>query len=316
MEKQEEASHKRDNLGANYMKWNYDDIALFISIANNGSFSAAARQLNIPSSTVSRRLAQLEEALNVRLLERSSRKMKLTSAGQQLLDGAEQSVLTIREQTEALVRSQQNIEGHIHLSAPVFMAQEVLSEWLSDFALKHPSIRIQFSLDNELQDLIEEGIDLAVRIGPLRDSNYIAQFLGSSSYWLCASPKFLAKQEQTTTEQLLALPFVNFKRKHELHIKNNTGFSERLGTHTLYSSNDITVLRQAAIKGLGLCCLPDFAVNKYVAKGELVRLLSEYSIEPIRDIYAVYPSRKQQSLSTRLLIDYLKERYRSCQPIL
>ncbi|MCU7934340.1 MAG: LysR family transcriptional regulator [Candidatus Thiodiazotropha sp. (ex Dulcina madagascariensis)] len=293
------------------MMWRLDDIEIFVSVVEQGSFVQAAKRLNAPTSTVSRRISELEAALDIKLIERTSRKLHVTEKGQELFDHALHHVKEIRQQGNMLMNSRDQLRGKITITVPTFLGNAVLAPWLFEFLAKHSDIELNIKLSNHFEDLIDEGIDLAIRIGPLNDSQFIAQFLCSTEYRLCASPEYLQQNPSIETvddllrHDVMLLPHQNMTLDL-MNVRTHETYS--LSTSSRMNCNDIEMMRQAAVNGVSIACLPHLSVQKLVSSGELVTLLDEYEISPSRDIYTVYPSRKHLSAKTRLLINFLKEK--------
>ncbi len=175
----------------------------------------------------------------------------------------------------------------------------------------HSIIKLDIKLSNRFEDLIDESIDLALRIGPLNDSQFIAQFLCRVDYKLFASPSYLQQNPKIEAVNDLAqheVILLPHQQKCLDLVNVDTRESCTLSTSSRMSCDDIEIMRQAALSGMVISCLPYLSIEKSVSTGKLVTLLDEYEILPRRDIYALYPSRKHLSAKTRLLINFLKEK--------
>lgn len=291
---------------------NYDNISIFIEVIKQGSFIEASKQLNMPSSTVSRRVSELESALQVRLLERNSRKIHLTKKGAFLFEQCAAPLQLVSQKVQELTAQRNEAKGGLKVTAPVLLGNEILNEWFCDFLKINQKIALDIHLSNQYQDILGEDIDVAIRIGPLKDSQFIAQYLFSAQFVMYASKSYL----QDTTKHIKSIDdwskqSLLLLKQHEKSIelvhrvskeKTQINFKPRI------CSNDIAVIRQGAINGLGIAYLPNFCVKAQIKSGELVEISSDYQYPIKRDIYAVYPSKKHLSHNTRLFLDYIKQR--------
>jgi len=291
--------------------WRLDDIGIFVCVVEEGSFVGAAKRLDIPTSTVSRRLSELEAAVGTRLIERTSRRLHVTEKGQQLYENCLPHVKEVKQQVQLLTRSLNQVSGRIVVTAPTFLGNAVLGPWLCAFLKDYPELELDLKLTNKIEDLIEEGIDLAIRIGPLSDSQFIAKFLCTSVFCLYASPNYLKSN--------LAIDHPTDLANHHVMLMSHQGPTLELVNKTTeehfsllidsrMKCNEIEMIRQAALNDLGIASLPYLSVQKHLASGRLVQVLPEYTLTMSRGIYAVYPSRKHLAAKTRLLVDYLKRK--------
>lgn len=288
--------------------WRLDDIAVFVAVVEHASFVRAAAHLQMPTSTVSRRITELESALQIQLLERTSRRLHVTERGQQLFDQCYPLVKDMRLQVETLAKHRDELTGKITLTAPNFLANSVLAAQLFGFLHAYPEIELELKLSNRLEDLIDEGIDLAIRIGPLRDSQFVAQHLFTSEYGLYAHRQYLQSHSPILRPADLADHDVMTltHQKTQLTLRDKNKHEQTITTHSRIKCNDIETARQAALNGVSIACLPIVNTSESTDMKGLVRVLEQYTITPSRDVFAVYPSRKHLSTKTRILIDFLK----------
>ena len=283
----------------------WQGVVEFVTVADTNGFTAAANKLSTSVAQVSRRVAALEQHLGVKLLNRTTRKITLTEAGQlyfqqckHLIDGLELAEL-------AVTQMQSSPQGIIKVTAPVTYGEQQLSPLFNAFLEQYPKVNLDITLTNQTLDLIESGIDVAIRLGRLQNSNLIAKRLASRQLHVCASKAYLSKfgQPHTLAElnnhQCLVGTISNWRfRQNEQEksvkvsgrIKCNSGFA----------------LHQAAKKGLGLVQLPDYYVKHDMESGELVEVLSQYR-DKQEGIWALYPENRQLSTKVRLFIDFLAE---------
>lgn len=291
--------------------WRLDDIGIFVSVVEEGSFVRAAKRLDIPTSTVSRRLSELEAALGTALIERTSRKIHVTEQGQQLYEQCVPHVKEVKQQVQLLTRSLNQVSGKIVLTAPTYLGNAILAPWLCAFLKEYPDLELDLKLSNKVEDLLEEGIDLAIRIGPLSDSQFIAQFLCTSESRLYASPDYLKNHLSIDHPADLANHHVMLMSQQGTILELVNKMTEEhfsLLIDSRIKCNEIEMIRQAALNDLGIASLPHMSVQKHLSSGRLLQVLPGYALTSSRGIYAVYPSRKHLAIKTRLLVDYLKNK--------
>lgn len=285
-----------------------EDMQLFVSVLECGSFTAAADALGLSKQFVSRRVAALEARLGVRLINRSTRKLNATVLGQSYFERAQRILQDVAE-TDMLVSEQgASPRGALRLSAPMSFGTLHLSTLLPDFMRLYPDVSIELDLSDRTVDLLGEGYDMAIRIGALADSTLIARQLAAMDMVTCASPAYLAAHPAPQTPVDL--------RQHECmlygHIKTVEwrywvdGRSQAVAVQGRYRVNNGELVRDAAIAGLGLTMLPAFIVGEALARGDLVTVLDSYQL-PTTKVYAVYPQHRQSSLLVQFLVDYLRD---------
>ena len=214
----------------------------------------------------------------------------------------------MRHQVDTLTKSRDQLTGKISVTAPIYLGNAILSPWLCEFLAQHQDLELELKLSNRIEDLIDEGIDLAIRIGPLRDSQIVAQYLFTAYYGLYASRTYLKNHKPITSPEDLRSHdvLVMAHQNAKLILVDTEGREQTINTTTRMKCGDIDMARQTAINGLSIACLPRLGTQT-LKKDGLVSVLDQYEIIPVRDVYAVYPSRKHLSAKTRLLIDFLKE---------
>ncbi|MDF2155842.1 LysR family transcriptional regulator [Vibrio sp. CAU 1672] len=285
---------------------NWEGVSEFVAVAETNSFTTAANKLNTSVAQVSRRVSALEERLAVKLLHRTTRKVSLTEAGQLYYQQCKPLVEGLDLAELAVTQMQAEPKGLLRVTAPVTYGEMNLAPLLHQFLDKYSQVNLDFILTNQKLDLIEQGVDVAIRLGRLQDSSLIAKRLASRQLFVCASPAYLQRcgEPHTLSElshhQCLAgtADYWHFKQQKELkslrisgRIKCNSGFA----------------LVDAAKRGLGLVQLPDYYVQDALATGELVEVLSDYRAER-EGIWALYPPNRNLSPKVRLLIDFLAEK--------
>lgn len=284
---------------------NFDGISEFVYVAETTSFTQAAKKLNISTAHVSRRITALEQRLNVKLLYRTTRKVSLTQEGQLFYQHCRSVLDGIEEAERVVTNLQQKPQGHIKLTAPVTYGEQKILPLVNDFIQQHNEVQVSAYLSNQKVDMVEQGFDLAIRLGKLADSTLMAKKLGSRTNYLCASPQYLEQygmphslSELNDHSCLLGtLDYWRFKvagKEKTIKVKGSLRY------------NNGTGLTDAALKGLGIVQLPDYYVKDFIAQGKLLPLLSQFQ-EADEGIWAVYPHNRQLSPKIRALVDYLSE---------
>jgi len=285
------------------MQW--EGISEFVQVAEVESFTQAAKRLSVSTAQVSRQVSALEQRLNTKLLYRTTRKVSLTEEGQVFYQHC-RSVLDGLEEAERVVTNlQSKPQGKIKLTASVTYGEQQILPLINDFAQRYPDIEISAFLSNQRLDLIDEGFDLAIRLGKLGDSSMMARKLATRRNHVCASPAYL--NQFGTPHSLAELSQHNCLLGTLDHWRFNEKGAERslrIGGQLRYNSG--YALADAALKGLGIVQLPDYYVAQHLASGALLNLL-EPQREADQGIWAVYPHNRQLSPKIRLLVDYLVE---------
>lgn len=253
-----------------------DDMRLFVEVVKAKGFKNAADVLNVPTSTLSRRINLLEHAVGLRLLHRTTRKIELTEAGAVYFERCQRIVAEAELAHEALIEMSREPSGVLRISATQDFAQIFLLPHLREFAERYPKIDCQFHLSDEKIDLVSNPIDVAIRIGQLADSHYIARFLTTFPLKLYASPAFLAAQPPLETpENLTALSCLTFGNQRKWTLKRQQE-SVEINVLGRFSANNIGFLRQLASDGLGVALLPDVVAKEDVQQGKLTALFPDW----------------------------------------
>lgn len=294
------------------MQYDLNDLYYYVKVVEYGGFSQAGLALGIPKSKLSRRIADLEQKLNVSLIYRSTRQFHVTEIGQVFYQQCKNVVDEANIAHELICSVQTYPKGTIKLSCPVALLQVYLQDLLIDFMVKYPDIDVQILAVNRPVDVISEGLDLALRVRslPLDDSGLMMKVLGYSRRVLVASPSlFIEKGEPTEPEQLVNYPMLGnteHSQRYTLTLKNNDDLSFTQHFTPKLATTDVLTLYHAALKGVGIARLPLGVVEKELQTGALVEVLPEWKF-PEDIIHAVYPSRKGLLPSVQLLLSYLAE---------
>ncbi|GGY33733.1 transcriptional regulator [Bacterioplanes sanyensis] len=281
----------------------WEGIREFVAVAEQGSFTGAARWLKTSTAHISRQVQALEQRLGTVLLHRTTRKVSLTESGQQFWQQCRPLLDALAEAERALGQWQATPTGRLRITAPMSYGERHLAPLLNNFAARHPQLQLHYWLTNQTLDLVEQGYDLAIRVGPLQDSRLIAKRLASRRLFTCASPQYLASFGRPLTPSQL--------RQH--HCLAGTldhwrfAGDEVVAITPRLRANSGPALLDAALKGLGVAQLPDYYVAPMLQSGELEAVLKDYQPQD-EGIWALYSHSLRASPKIRLLIDYLSER--------
>ncbi|EGA72195.1 transcriptional regulator [Vibrio sinaloensis DSM 21326] len=284
---------------------NWEGVSEFVGVAETQSFTAAAKKLDTSVAQVSRRISSLEERLAVKLFNRTTRRVSLTEAGQLYYQQCKQLVEGLELAELAVTQMQSTPKGLLKVTAPVTFGEQQLAPLLHQFLERYPQVDLDLMLTNQKLDLIEMGVDVAIRLGRLQDSSLIAKRLSSRQLFVCASPSYLEQYGEPHTLSELShhqclVGSVDYWRFRDSKSEKSLRVSGRIHCNSGYAVLD------AAIRGLGLVQLPDYYVQPALESGELVEVLSNYRDER-EGIWALYPQNRNLSPKVRLLIDYLAE---------
>ncbi len=288
-----------------------DDMLAFIKVVDTKSFTAAADRLNLSKSVVSRRIGELENRLGARLLNRTTRKLSLTEVGQAYYERCTRILADLEEAEQAVADLHAAPRGRLRLNAPVSFGILHLAPAVAEFLERYPAIEIDMDLNDRTVDLIDEGYDLAVRIGRLRDSSLIARRLAPARIALCASPAYLQKHGVPEAPDDLA--------RHSCLIYTNVptpdvwqftvdGETRNVRISGPIRSNNGDLLREAALSGVGFIMSPTFLCGQALTRGELVSILHRH-IPTELSVNAVYPQNRHLSPKVRVFVDFLVQRF-------
>jgi DNA-binding transcriptional LysR family regulator len=284
-------------------------LALFVRAAEARSFSEAARHFRMTPSAVSRSVARLEQELDVRLLVRSTHAVTLTETGQVFLERAARIVADLAEARDAIEHDRRGPRGTLRVDAPLGLGRLVLSPLVPEFLRRHPLLRLELSLRDELVDLVAEGVDVLIRVGEPREASLTVRKLGMGKMIIAGSPTYLKQRGAPKSVDDLAkhecLPFLRAGKPRPWRIKGRDGTIE-LVPRGRFATGNAETLRDAAVEGLGLVCLLDFMVKRDVEAGRLCLVLEAETVEG-RPLYAVQPLHRHPSPKVRAFIDYLVE---------
>jgi DNA-binding transcriptional LysR family regulator len=274
-------------------------------------FSAAAKRLDSTPAAVSRRIKALEQRLGVRLLQRTTRTLKLTEAGELYFREVSRLLGDLRAVEEQLDEVTGQASGELRIVAPMSFGQRRLAPVVVRFALMHPKLRVTLRLEDRATDIVAEGIDLAVRIAYPSDSSLVARPIASVPRYFCASPAYLARRGTPRAPRDLlqhdCLHYNVISEREEWTFGGTEG-DETIVLKAVFCSNNGDVLAEAALQGLGIALLPDFIVADALADGRLVRVLEGRERSPLT-LSVLYPSRQHVPAKTRLFIDHMVSQF-------
>jgi DNA-binding transcriptional LysR family regulator len=260
--------------------------------------------MGIPVATVSRRVAELESSLSIRLLERSTRKLRLTEAGATLYEFVSRGVEEMEAGLLALSENEQDLRGRLRFSMPPSF--EPMWTLLDNFQALHTNIDIDLFVSERRLDFIEDGIDVALRIGDVASQSAVARLLMTYRHRLVASPELSRTVSIQSPKDVLSTNCAAWAQKNDVVVW--TLGNEKLTISPFLRANDYLHMRYLALKGKCITELPPFFCKKYIESGELVEILPDYSM-PEQQVNLVYPSRKSLSRITRVFIDYCVENF-------
>ncbi|MCK5002936.1 MAG: LysR family transcriptional regulator [Gammaproteobacteria bacterium] len=287
---------------------NIDDWLIFAQIVKIGGLSAASRQLGMPKSTLSRRLAKLEEDFGARLLIRRGRTFELTDSGRLFYQEARDLSQHVNNAQERLNESSQREDGTVLMTAPKASGGQFLSIWLSAFIQQHPHIRVELDLNDYMLNLVEKGYDLALRVGPMADSALVARKLGQSHRILVASKDYIKQhgkpESPTELNQHRCIGFSEQRSGRELWLLNNDKQSQRINFNPVLRSNDMATTHRTCLSGTGIALIPTFVCRASIESGNLQQVLPQWH-GPTAEFYLVYPEKELMPRRVRLLVDFL-----------
>ena len=285
--------------------FNWEGVSEFVAVAEAESFTAASKKLGISTAQVSRQVSALEARLAAKLFYRTTRKVSVTEVGRIYYQHCRQVLDGLEEAERAITNLQSTPRGLLKVTAPVTYGEGTIAPLLNDFMLQYPELEVQLLLSNKKVDLIDEGFDLAIRLGKLEDSSMMAKRLGSRTQYVCASEEYLTAHgvpySLSELDQHNCLQgTLDYWRFQEDGKPRNIRVKGKLRCNSGHALTD------AALKGIGIVQLPDYYVQQYIDSGQLIPLLTPFT-ESDDGIWALYPHNRHLSSKVRMLVDYLAE---------
>jgi len=286
-----------------------NDIAIFVKVAQFESFSRAALALGMPVSTVSRRVSELEQELGVTLLQRTTRRLALTTQGQAYFHECAEPLNILSDAERVLTDSQKKPEGTLKITVPVVLREHAFLDFISSFMHAYARIKVDLFISNEFIDFVAQNIDVGIRFGDLEDSTLVAKKLGITVRYLVATPGYLnehpipTKPEDLKIHQCVLMNAKNGEAQWDLE-----SGSKKISLHVSgpVSSRDFNSVSHFTHRGHGIGLLPHNYCDELIASGELVRILPEWA-SPKIPVHALYPTRKFIPAKLRVFLDALQE---------
>lgn len=293
----------------------FDAMRAFVAVVDAGSFVGAAERLQISKAVVSRLVAELEEFLGVRLLHRTTRKLSLTPEGDTFVGRCRSVLFEVQEAEDDVSHRSAQARGLLRINVPVSYGLSNLSAVWPGFMKKHPEVILDITLSDRVVDLVEEGYDLAVRIGKLESSTLVSRRLSGTRMILCASPDYVKqnsvpeKPDDLSRHRILAYSLLSSGDHWFFTSAGDARQQVSVRVAPVMRTNNGDTCRAAALQDQGIVLQPDFLIGEDIQAGRLIELMPEWQAGEL-GIFAVYPSRRYLPAKVRLLIEYLAEQLR------
>ncbi len=288
---------------------NISDLMVFTQAVKGGSLSAAGRELCISLAVTSKRLQRLEEQLGVRLLNRSTRQLSLTEQGAEYYEYCVRILAELEEGEEIVTRGSKEPKGNLKVTVPAAFGRLHVAPLVPEFLVRYSAIKLTLHLSDSLVDIIDQGYDLAVRIGELKDSSLVAKSIGLDRRVVVATPSYLARYGAPSSPlELTGHNALLFAGKDHWEFTGPNGEDVNVKVNGNLETNNCDALREAIFADLGLALRPLWDVWQDLRDGRLVRLLPAY-MPPAYPINAVYPSRRLMPNKTRIFIEHMLQRF-------
>lgn len=284
----------------------------FVAVVETGAFARAAERLGVSTSSLSRQVGDLESHLGARLLNRTTRRLSLTEGGQAFYERSVQLLAELAEAEAVASLAAAAPRGRIKLTCSVAIGLQRVAPAIARFCARYPDVKFDVTVADRLIDLVEEGFDLAIRIGRVGGESLVARRLGTMSLMMCASPAYLARRGTPRTPADLAghnlFTYAYGPHPNLWRLTDAQGQEHQVRVNGNLHANSGDLLVEAAVAGLGITFEPDFIVGTHLDAGRLVRVLPDY-VGQQGDIWAVYPSRRHLSVKVRLFVEHLSEAF-------
>ena len=289
-----------------------NDFRVFEKVASLRSFSAASRALALPKSSVSRSVARLEAELGTRLLQRTTREVVLTEPGSLLRERCIDILARVRETVDHVGNLRAVPRGHLKVTAGIGFGLNVLSELLPRFLERYPEVDVSLELTSRSVDLVAEGVDVALRLGPMPDSQLVATRLGAMQRYLCAAPAYLKRRgsprilEDLHGHDVVEMPGIDGRSRAWIFTSRVGEAVRRIEVQPRLSVNEAVTIHRLVTNGAGLGVLSGYLCAPGIEAGHLVRLFPEWTL-PAVEVSAVFPSNRELSPTVRAFVDFLKD---------
>jgi len=287
-------------------------MSIFKRVVEAGSFSAVARETGLSQPTVSKHIAELENRLGTKLLNRSTRQLSLTEAGKKYYDRCSLILGDLEELESSIGQCRSEPAGMLRVNVPVSFGRMYLLPVLWEFMSQYPDVKLDLVMDDGYIDLVKDGVDLAIRVGPLPDSSLIARKIGDSPRVTVASTDYLAEHGEpkilSDLKDHSCIVYTFLTTRNEWHF-NSAGGEEKLRVNGRFSASNPDAIRAAVIAGVGIAVTPLWLIHDALAEGKVKVILADYRPTPL-EVHAVYPDRRFVPSRVGLFIDHLKESMR------
>lgn len=279
------------------------DMALFALVAESGSFTAAAQRAGLPKSSVSQRISQLEQAVGLRLLNRTTRQLNLTFAGERYLIHCQEMMQASERADLALQRLRDNPSGRLRITSPAGIGATLLARCNVEFQQRYPDVTLEVSVSDDIRDLVQEGFDVALRTGKPQDSSLIGRRVGLCQRLLVASKSYLARNPPLDHPQQLATHRCIAHRAWAEWLLRRGEEDYRWLLPSNHLTDNLIYARECALNHAGITLLPQFLTQQPIVRGELVQVLPEWETEG-NELWLVYPGRKLNSPALARFVDF------------
>jgi DNA-binding transcriptional LysR family regulator len=290
------------------MSDHFEDMRTFVAVVQAAGFGGAGARLGLAKSAVSRRIRDLEDRLGSRLLHRTTRRLSLTETGTEFYQRSLKILAELQEAEDVASKGASEPIGRLRISGPMSFGVLYLARAIGEFMKRYPRLSVELELNDRMVDLVDDGFDVAIRIGRLKDSSLIARRIAPIRHAVCASPDYFREHGKPNTPRDLkdhsALIYSYMDYRQIWTFKNG----DTVELRSKFTCNNGDALREAAIAGCGVTILPTFIIHAAVAAGQLDVCLIEHAVEPL-GLYAVYPSTRNLSAKVRAFIDFLVETF-------
>ena len=285
-------------------------MRVFVSVVDQGSFTASAKRLNLSQPSVSRKVSALEEHLGIRLLHRSTRSLSLTEAGKVYYEKVRRIQESLTDAEASISGFKENPSGLLRFSSPVLWAEKMIIPRLAEFLELYPGIELDMECSDDILDLVEDRLDLVIRIGDLRDTSHIMIPFGKVRLRICATPRYLETHPTPENDiQLQTHRFALYKNFEQLVLSRGT-CTKTVRVKSLLKSNNISVLLHAVHEHCGLAVLPEWAIESCLSQGRLEIVMPEHEVQVKNlssdNVFALYSSRTHLPAKVRAFIDFFR----------
>lgn len=293
-----------------------DDLAamrVFVRVVEAGGLSAAGRAMGLAPSSVSRRISELENMLGVKLLRRTTRKLSLTEVGETYYERTRAIVRSVEEANLAVTQERAGPSGILRIAAPASIARLHIVTAVAAFQMQYPAVRVVMRVADRMVDIVDEGLDVAIRVGRLEDSSLIASKVGEARRLLCGSPLYVKRMGMPERPGDLAnhaaLTFRSHPGTNLWRFRKGNKTIEVRATGPFFADDGETLIA-AACAGIGLILVPEWLVGEEISNGRLVEVLKNYSPDPaVTPLYAVYAPGPYTAPKVRMFVDFLAGRF-------